>query len=519
MSLCRLGKGGWCVVALSAFVVGCGGAATSTGAGSLRVTVKDVSMAVVVGATVTTTPGTKASTTDAAGHVVFSDLAAGTYVVRAVEPTTGAAEAQVSVKAGAQSELTLILKKTDDAGAVEAGGDDAPAVTGGGDDAGVDATSDAPETAAPGIVLQTPTADTNGVNLTWSSTATFQSFRIFRASDPGGAFAVINIVNDPKVGTYRDETVQLGGMYRYRINGATSSGGDVVSNVQSISAGISIALNSQVEVMRVDPKRPYLYAVDKVNNSVHFVNLTTNTVEKKIFVGSSPTDLDINAAGTEAYVANSGSTEIAVIDLATRVKSRSVLVDPGTTYMPGNPYRVVCTTGDTLVWAPMYSSGTLRLVNALTGATLTTSAYNSSYGTGLTASPDGTHVYSTGYNGVLRYDIVGATLKQVDTSNDSYGSSYAIITKSKDGMFIFAGPKKVLAANLKSLLGTFPEAIQASNLDGSVVVGATRIYDGATFAAKATLPLSMSLVAFSADDKTLYLYNSATSRIFVYKTP
>ena len=76
-----------------------------------------------------------------------------------------------------------------------------------------------------------------------------------------------------------------------------------------------------------------------MNNSLHFINLTTNTVEKSIFIGSSPVDMAINLAGTELYVANFGSTEIAVVNLDTREKARSILVDTTTGTWDGNPYR------------------------------------------------------------------------------------------------------------------------------------------------------------------------------------
>ena len=91
----------------------------------------------------------------------------------------------------------------------------------------------------------------------------------------------------------------------------TASGQEIQSNTQTIVTGVYIDVGSQIEAMMADPKRPYIYGVDKVNNSLHFINLTTNTVEKTIFVGSSPVDLDINLQGTTLYVANFGSTQIA----------------------------------------------------------------------------------------------------------------------------------------------------------------------------------------------------------------
>jgi hypothetical protein len=490
------------------------GTGTGTGKASLDVVVKDVSMAVVAGATVTTDPATKSVTTGADGHARFSGLAPKAYTVSAAEPTAGEATADITLQAGESRALTMILRKqggTDmpdggaggAAGGEDAGGDTAPA-------------ADGPSTSGPTILLQDLAKDTNAVNLRWSSTAVFPTYRIYRGTDPGSGFSIIDILNDATAQTYRDPTVTLGTSYHYEVAGVAADGTEVRSNSQTITAGVFIAVNSQVERMKADPQRPYLYAIDKVNNSLHFVNLTNLTVEKTIFIGSAPTALDINSSGTELYVANSGSTEIAVADLTTRVKSRSVLVTATTSYPNGNPYRLVSTAGNTFVYSAMDSFSQLVLANGATGATITTT--NTSNGGAMIASPDGTHVYSSGYS-LVRFDIVGATMKQVDTTNDFNGSSTINLSRSGDGMYLFYGAKKVLATNLKSTLGTFPEPILLANSDGSVAVGGLRVYDGGTFVAKATLPLSTPVIELDHDDKTLYLYHSLTSRIYVWKIP
>jgi sugar lactone lactonase YvrE len=42
------------------------------------------------------------------------------------------------------------------------------------------------------------------------------------------------------------------------------------------------------------------------------------------------------------------------------------------------------------------------------------------------------------------------------------------------------------------------------------------MFDGTTFAATRTTPISTSTMAVSPDDKTLYLYDTTTSRIYIY---
>jgi DNA-binding beta-propeller fold protein YncE len=465
----------------------------------------------VAGASVTTTPATTSMVTGSDGRVRFSGLEAGSYAIAADAPSAGKASAQVSLRSGESRDLTLILRKD----TLDGGTDDATRPADAHTDAadGPDAAGDAATTPRPVIVLDTLSKDSNGVNLRWVSEESFPAYRIYRSQS--GGFSVVDILNDPLATTYRDATVAPGTMYSYRVAGVASDGSESSSNVQSISAGVFIAVNSQVERMLVDPRRPYLYAIDRVNNSLHFVNLTSQAVDKTIFVGSAPTSLDINMAGSELYVANSGSTEIAVVDLTTREKARSLLVEPFSTSTTGYPYRVAATTGNTLVFASQDSFSSLRLANAATGATLATAT--GSYAGPLVASPDGTRVYTGGYY-LTRYDIVGATIRQVDRSTAFESSTYPV-SRSGDGAYLFYGSKKVLSTNLVSTLGTFPELIQVASANGGLAVGTLRVYDGNTFIAKATLPLSASLMAISPDDKTLYLYQSITSRIYLWKLP
>ena len=88
---------------------------------------------------------------------------------------------------------------------------------------------------------------------------------------------------------------------------------------------------------------------------------------------------------------------------------------------------------------------------------------------------------------------------------------------TKDGKYVFYAGMKLLAKNLKSVLGTFSEVILATTSDGSVAIGASKIFDGTTFSVKRMTPLSTTRMAVSPDDKTLYLYDTTSSRIYLFK--
>jgi YVTN family beta-propeller protein len=540
----------------------CGGGGGPSG--SLSVLVIDGNGSAIAGAAVSTTPATQSLTTDKMGTAFFSTVAAGGYAVTAVHPTAGSGRSTCEVKANDIAQVTIrlipgvTLPTTGQAGAGGAGGaasggsvgaggaatggsvgtggaasggtvGTGGAATGGRGGAGGVATGGAAGGmaghlgtggagtggaagaggASGSLVLNTPTKDLSGVNLSWTATPAnaFATYRIHRNS------TVINILQDGTAVKYSDQTITLGTSYSYQIGGVTAGGAEVLSNTQTIVAGVYIDVGSQIERMKIDPKRPYLYGVDKVNNSLHFIDLNTNTVDKTIYVGSTPVDLDINLEGTTLYVANFGSTEIAMVDLTTQALAGSIFVDTTVGTWSGNPYRLVCTAGDTLVYTSNDQWQDVKLVDATTGTSL--SYAGSIYAPALAASPDGTIVYAggtDGLNNLTRFNIVNNMLQSVDGSQ-SAGASPVIA--SRDGQYVFASTQKLLAKNLMTVLGTFSEPILAINNDGSLAVSSGHIFDGTTFAAKRITPLSTSTMAMSADGTTLYLYDTTSSRIYV----
>ena len=212
-------------------------------------------------------------------------------------------------------------------------------------------------------------------------------------------------------------------------------------------------------------------------------------------------------------MANFGSTQIATVNLETRAMTASIFVDTTVGTWDGNPYRIACTAGDTLVFTSMDQWNDLKLVNALTGTALHNTA--SIYTPDLAASPDGTRLYVAGsFDGVMRFDIVGNMLQQVDSSGQS---GAAKVTVTRDGRYVFSSAQKLLANNLKSVVGTFSETILAVTSDGSLAVGARSIYDGNTFAVKRATPVLTNTMAISPDDTMLYLYDTTSSRIYLYR--
>ena len=299
-------------------------------------------------------------------------------------------------------------------------------------------------------------------------------------------------------------------------SGGTSGAGfgGTTAGTGGAPTGEFIDVATQVEAMAVDPVRPYLYALDRVNNSFLFVNLETKSLEKSIFVGSSPVDLDFDADGLEAFVANFGSTEIAVVDLDAQEVARTLFVDTSAGTWDGNPYRLAVTAFNTLVFTSEDQWNDLKLVNATNGGAI--AAVGSIYSPELAATADGTTLFVAESGGDLyRYTVTESTLTQVDATGDGFGSGDGLAVLTGDEQYVFYGRQKILSSNLQSVLGEFSEPVLASNDDGSLVVSASYVYDGNDFGILAPTSVTTQVLALSNDARTLYLYDIATSRIYL----
>lgn len=488
--------------------------------GGLFVTVVDQASEPVVNAKVATDPATETLVTDVFGTVLFSNLTPGFYSVTAVDGAGDASRMAVVITASNITQARMILRAVPIPPGTDGGGVDLGAPT-----VNPDAGSDAGDNGDVSVVLAAPTKDTNGINLSWTATPTtgITAYRVYRAAMNGG-FQIINIINSATTTTYRDEAPTLGATYSYRVGAVLGPTREAQSNVQMITAGVFIAVDTQVTTMLADRTRPYLYAVDTVNNGLLFINTSNNMVEKTIFIGSRPQDLDINPAGTELYVANFGATELAVVNLDTREKTRALTVNTKAGTWEGNPYKVACTAGDSVAFTSQDQWQDVTLVTASTGATLDVSGSTFFYSPDLVASLDGTHLYVSG-DALARFDIVNGKMTMADSLSVSTQIS-GHLSVTGDNKYLFVGNKKILTTNLKSTLGTFSDPIMLTNKDGSIAISAQHVFDGNTFGVLKTLPIGLTTsspfgsppppLALSSDEATLYIYDQMTSRIYLY---
>lgn len=367
------------------------------------------------------------------------------------------------------------------------------------------------------VALHPITTQPSGLRLDWDpvSEPAFAAFNIYRSLSSTGPYSLIASIPDGASTRYDDVTTTLGVTYWYKVGLQTTTGAESQSVARSGAAGVFVSIGRGLDRMLLDPVRRMIYGVDRVNNTLVFVNLDSLKVSKTMFIGSSPTDLDMDRAGQELFVANLGSAQIAVVNLDTRTVARNLIVDTNGIW-DGNPYRLACMTAGRLAWTSFDQWNSIKLIDTATGVRV--SDIGSIYQPSLTASPDGTHLYagesgiSTGH--VYRFDIVNGLLAQADVSN-GFGFTSPNVRMSGDGNFTYYGGKKLNSLSLRSELGTFAEITAAANFDGSLVVGDTRVFDGNTFAIIRQLPITGGLKVFGPDGHTLYSYDPVSTRLYV----
>jgi len=371
------------------------------------------------------------------------------------------------------------------------------------------------------VVLDSIELGANGLFLNWTTSveAEFSNYKVLRAEAINGLFEVIEVLSDINSTQFEDTQVSFGTRYYYRIAVVVNNGDESLSNTESqLFEGENIDLGVNIVRMIIDPVRPYIYALDQINNSLLFINKESKTVDKTIFVGSSPSDLDLNLDNSKIYIANFGSTQIAVVDPETQEKIDDIFVDTQAGTWDGNPYRLACLGSDRLVFTSEDQHNNLKVVNANTGALI--SVTGSVYQPGLITTSDQDILLATesGTTGsqAIRFNFDGTDLDEVDASDSR--SNFSGIRDgciSGDNKYLFYNESKLLINNLQSKLGTFSEWIVDCNNDGSIAIGIENVWNAETFSIVKPLPVSSSIIRLDVDDNTIYIYDNNTSKIYI----
>lgn len=380
------------------------------------------------------------------------------------------------------------------------------------------------------VVLAPITLQSDELLLNWtvSNESEFESYNIMRSENEQGPYVVMETISDINITNYTDLSIEFGVNYFYKVSTTLLNSNDAPeSNIESgIFETDNIDLNTNIERLKIDPVRPYIYALDKDNGKLLFINKQTMQLESSLSIGNSPTDLDISMDNSKLYVALFNTDNIAVIDLNTQQKINDLTIDITTNSQLDALYRLVCIGNDKLVVTSYDQWCSIALINANNGETLWVGF--SFYEPNLLTSPDkmsvlvsetrttgsDTYRYNLESNGLLSPTNVDNTGTH-DWWHPGYGADYTPM--SGNGEYIFYCGKKFPFNNLSQVLGSFEDKIHSSNEDGSIAIGREYIWDANNFSISESLPfINTGKMVFDNSTNIVYIFYENTNKLYYF---
>ena len=231
-------------------------------------------------------------------------------------------------------------------------------------------------------------------------------------------------------------------------------------------------------------------------SSVSVINTATNTVIASVAVGSAAQGVAVNPAGTRAYVTNSVSNNVSVIDTATNtvVATVSVGIDPrGVAVNPAGTRAYVVNRGSTTVSVIDTASNT---VVATVAMGLQNPLVSGSFG--VAVNPAGTRAYVV-HNGS---QFGGQSFSVIDTATNAEVATVALAS----------GTPRGIAIN--------PAGTRAYVTNGGNASNFVEVIDTATHTVVATVAVGANPlgIAVTPDGTRAYVANSGSNNVSVIDT-
>ena len=228
----------------------------------------------------------------------------------------------------------------------------------------------------------------------------------------------------------------------------------------------------------------YAYIANSSSNTVSVINTATNAVTATIAVGANPNGVSVSPDGSKVYVANKTGNSLTVLNTATNGVTATVTVE-------SNPYGISVSPDGSKVYVANEGSNSVSVINTVTNSVIA----NVAVGTapyGISVSPDGSKVYVA--NKVSNnVSVINTTTNSV-TATVAVGSFPYGISVSPDG-------SKVYVAN------------KLSNNSVSVINTATNVV-----AATVTVGINPEGISVSPDGSKVYVVNTGENSVSVINT-
>ncbi|MDW5550158.1 glutaminyl-peptide cyclotransferase [Methanosarcina sp.] len=306
---------------------------------------------------------------------------------------------------------------------------------------------------------------------------------------------------------------------------------DETRRVYSLIGVLGITLMFFLMLVSTAGSSPFAYITNTGSKNVSVIDTATNTVTAMVKVGDSPYGVAVNPNGKRVYVTNCGNdtvpgNTVSVIDTATNMVIATVKVG-------NNPLGVAVSPDGTRAYVANDDDGTVSVIDTATNTV--TATVHIGYGIfGVAVSPDGTRIYVTNWN--------SETVSVIDTATNTVtavvpvGTGTFGVAVSPDGTKVYvtnSGSHTVsvidaatnnVTATVKVGVGSYPRGVVVTP-DGTKVYvanhgsNAVSVIDTKTNKVTATiLERYPDGVAVTPDGTKVYVANEAFHTVSVIDT-
>jgi YVTN family beta-propeller protein len=231
---------------------------------------------------------------------------------------------------------------------------------------------------------------------------------------------------------------------------------------------------------------PFAYVANSNSNTVSVINLPTSLVVNAIPVGSDPRGVAVSPGGNQVYVGNTLTNDVSVIDTA----SSSVMA---TIPVQSSPYGVAFTPDGTSVYVVNGGSNSVSVIDTASQTVVATvPVQNKPIGVAMALTSNGTFAYVTNVDSnTVSVIAVGSNPTVVQTIPVGAGPNWVVVSPNSSQAYV---------------------ASWGSNTVSVISV--------ATNTVTATIPVGLipSGVAFTPDGRTAYVANQTSNTLSVIDT-
>ncbi|MGC5325835.1 hypothetical protein [Brevibacillus sp. SYSU BS000544] len=277
---------------------------------------------------------------------------------------------------------------------------------------------------------------------------------------------------------------------------------------------LSEKIDQEISEWVLDEERGYLYAISKENNQLLFISVSSLKIEKQFTIGANPSDIVLDK--NKLYIALSGSTAVAVVDVERQAKEKALTTSqkPLELAIDGEYLFYISSSNDSddgsIFVYNISSSKEKKLKHRVGNPDIAIDTKN--------------HILYAGESGISGGNVSAISTKNYTflhktTYNEGYGFPYPLRKVLFDGNSVYYAGSRLNSCDLSSIEGSFAEFIIYAK--DRYVFSKTSVYDRDTFIRLMDLPVDKEIISngnvdikvVMDDSKNIILYDPSEEHL------